>query len=57
MKVDVHELIIQSLCANCKESVAWQGGGGAASPLAQTGGGRQNPAEEFLKMYIWRNFF
>ena len=32
------------------------GQGGGSCPRAPPGGGRQNPAKEFLKIYIRRNF-
>ena len=32
------------------------GAGGGICPRAPPGGGRQNPAKEFLKIYIRRNF-
>ena len=31
-------------------------GGGSSCPRAPPGGGRQNPAKEFFKIYILRNF-
>ena len=36
--------------------VARGGAGGGSCPRAPPGGGRQNPAKEFFKIYIRRNF-
>ena len=33
-----------------------RGGRGGSCPRAPPGGGRQNPAKEFFKIYIRRNF-
>ena len=40
---------------DCNSGVA-RGGRGANCPRAPPGGGRQNPAKEFLKFYILRIF-